>query len=170
MRRIYCNKETGMVEQIFDLSVEPELKDQLGENTFGFCYMVDVDDDTIEVGYDRKHNQETGEFEIAEDYVEVETVIEPSKVDVLGMRTDNIETELVLTQSAVDFLLMTSIDAMGINNKTLEKGERVMAGYLAMRIIRGMLSYKEVIAKYPEFKEDIDFILKAEGKGDLITP
>ena len=44
-----------------------------------------------------------------------------------------------------------------------------MSGYLAMRIIKGMLNYKEVIIRYPEFKEEIDFILKAEGKGDLIV-
>ena len=43
-----------------------------------------------------------------------------------------------------------------------------MAGYLAMRIIKGMLSYKEVINRYPEYKDEIDFILKAEGRGDLI--
>ena len=51
-----------------------------------------------------------------------------------------------------------------------EKGDKtIMAGYLAMRIIKGMLNYKEVIMRYPEYKEEIDFILKAEGKGDLIV-
>ena len=161
-----------MVEQIFDLSAEPELKNQLNEVTFSYCYMLDIEDDTLELGYNKRHIQETGEFEVVEDYVDLETVIEPSKIDVIGVRTDNIETELFLTQSAVDFLLMSSMDTMSLSytNKREKEGERVMAGYLAMRIIRGMLSYKEVIAKYPEFKEDIDFILKAEGKGDLITP
>lgn len=31
-----------------------------------------------------------------------------------------------------------------------------MAKYLAMRIKTGKLEYDEVIAKYPEFKEEID--------------
>lgn len=34
-----------------------------------------------------------------------------------------------------------------------------MAKYLAMRIKAGKLDYDEVIAKYPEFKADIDAIL-----------
>ena len=45
----------------------------------------------------------------------------------------------------------------------------MMAAYLAKRILKGYMDYKIVVKKFPEFKEDIDFILMAEGKGDLIT-
>ena len=34
-----------------------------------------------------------------------------------------------------------------------------MAMYLAMRIKEGKLDYDEVIAKYPQFKDEIDRIL-----------
>lgn len=44
-----------------------------------------------------------------------------------------------------------------------------MAAYFAMRIMDGKLDYKAVVAKYPKFKEDIDFILIAEGREDLIV-
>ena len=38
-----------------------------------------------------------------------------------------------------------------------------MAGYLAYRIELGKLNYNAVIAKYPQFKEDIDIILGSDG-------
>lgn len=44
----------------------------------------------------------------------------------------------------------------------------MIAAYLAKRILKGYLKYEIVIAKFPEFKEGIDFILMAEGRGDLI--
>lgn len=44
-----------------------------------------------------------------------------------------------------------------------------MAAYLAMRIEQGKLNYSAVIAKYPQFKNDIDTILIADGYQDLIV-
>lgn len=44
-----------------------------------------------------------------------------------------------------------------------------MAAYLALRIEQGMLDYALVVGKYPQFKEDIDEILIADGKQDLIV-
>lgn len=38
-----------------------------------------------------------------------------------------------------------------------------MAGYLAMRIEDGALNYNAVVAKYPQFKADIDIILACDG-------
>ena len=35
-----------------------------------------------------------------------------------------------------------------------------MAKYLAMRIRAGKLSYDVVVAKYPQYREKIDFLLK----------
>lgn len=44
-----------------------------------------------------------------------------------------------------------------------------MAAYLAMRIEQGKLDYSAVVAKYPQFKDDIDTILIADGYQDLIV-
>ena len=44
-----------------------------------------------------------------------------------------------------------------------------MAGYLAMRIEAGKLDYTAVIARYPQFKADIDTILINDGFQELIV-
>ena len=44
-----------------------------------------------------------------------------------------------------------------------------MAAYLAQQIEIGKLSYIAVVAKYPQFKNDIDTILVGDGKQDLIV-
>lgn len=44
-----------------------------------------------------------------------------------------------------------------------------MAKYLALRIEKGALDYTEVVTKYPQFKEEIDQILIADGYGHLIV-
>jgi hypothetical protein len=44
-----------------------------------------------------------------------------------------------------------------------------MAAYLAMRIELGKLDYSAVVARYPQFKEDIDTILVADGFQHLIV-
>ena len=38
-----------------------------------------------------------------------------------------------------------------------------MAAYLANQIMQGKLDYDEVIAKYPQIKDDIDSILDKNG-------
>lgn len=79
--------------------------------------------------------------------------------------------ELQITQSAVDLLLFSNLNASGTamlyNGK--KKGGGSMGAYLAMRIIKGKLKYEAVMKQYGEFKEDIDLILEAEGYGHLIT-
>lgn len=44
-----------------------------------------------------------------------------------------------------------------------------MAAYLAMQILKKKLNYEQVIAKFPNYEEDIDMILVAEGREDLIV-
>ena len=44
-----------------------------------------------------------------------------------------------------------------------------MAAYLAMQILKDKLNYTQVIAKFPKYEEDIDMILVAEGREDLIV-
>jgi hypothetical protein len=167
MYRVYLNIETNIVEQVFDLTAEPALTDTLKEDTFGNgMYCIDTEEP---VGFNQKYNADTETFEINPDYVEPDTTVIPNKADVVEKKTKELEMGIYLTQSAVDFLLMSTASEFSIKN-IKEKGDKtIMAGYLAMRIIKGMLNYKEVIMRYPEYKEEIDFILKAEGKGDLIV-
>jgi hypothetical protein len=44
-----------------------------------------------------------------------------------------------------------------------------MVAYFAMRIEGGYLDYSAVVAKYPQYKTDIDAILVADGYQDLIV-
>jgi len=44
-----------------------------------------------------------------------------------------------------------------------------MAEYLAYRIGKGKLDYKAVVAKYPQYKAEIDKILVADGYEHLIV-
>lgn len=44
-----------------------------------------------------------------------------------------------------------------------------MGTYLALRIEAGALDYSVVIAKYPQFKEDVDAKLIADGYEHLIV-
>ena len=82
--------------------------------------------------------------------------------------TTNVNTEdIAITQMAVDFLLMSSLGEEMINFKI--KGGTNMSAYFASRIIKGALKYEDVISKYPNYKEDIDLILTAEGYSDLIV-
>ena len=43
-----------------------------------------------------------------------------------------------------------------------------MAAYFALRIMKRKVKYSKVISVYPEYKEDIDAILIAEGEDGLI--
>lgn len=76
------------------------------------------------------------------------------------------------TQIAVDFLLMSNAPAMAMSTEVVgltEKGVATMGAYFASRIMKGYLRYEAVVTKYPEFKEEIDSILRSEGREDLIT-
>ena len=78
--------------------------------------------------------------------------------------------DIAVTQTAVDFLLMSNMGEvmmMSFNENT--KGGNNMGAYFASRIMKKALKYEDVIRKYPEFKEDIDFILRSEGHSDLIV-
>lgn len=78
--------------------------------------------------------------------------------------------DIAVTQTAVDFLLMSSMgEVMMMSFKNNTKGGNNMGAYFASRIMKKALKYEDVIRKYPEFKEDIDLILRSEGYGDLIV-
>ena len=89
------------------------------------------------------------------------------KIEETGVTNTN---DIAVTQTAVDFLLMSSMgEVMMMSFKNNTKGGNNMGAYFASRIMKKALKYEDVIRKYPEFKEDIDFILRSEGRDDLIT-
>ena len=44
-----------------------------------------------------------------------------------------------------------------------------MAAYFAMRIEKNKLNYSDVVGRYPQYKDDIDLILTADGYAELIV-
>ena len=44
-----------------------------------------------------------------------------------------------------------------------------MAGYLALQIMKGNLTYAKVMSKFSKYKEQIDAILIEEDREDLIS-
>ena len=75
------------------------------------------------------------------------------------------DTDIALNQDAINFMLF----APSVKSISEDKGGvSTMAAYLANQILKGRLDYTLVISRYAEFKEDIDTILIAEGKQDLI--
>lgn len=44
-----------------------------------------------------------------------------------------------------------------------------MVAYLAMQILKGKLSYKQCISRFPQYKEEIDVIIRDQGREDLIV-
>ena len=44
-----------------------------------------------------------------------------------------------------------------------------MIKYLALQIIKGKFTYAKVMSKFSKYKEQIDIILVAEGREDLIS-
>ena len=142
MYRIYYNQEDGMVEQIFNLSLEPKLKDELNENSFFGFLMIDSEE-SVDFGcrYNSKRERFERVFRQGSDPVE----IEPSKSDAL-------EEELFITQNTLDFLLMGG-------------GEDSIADYLAMRINKGRLGYREVVSKFPNQRVAIDRCLNKKQMG-----
>ena len=77
--------------------------------------------------------------------------------------------DISVTQTAVDFLLMSSMgESLMISFLNNVKGINNLGTYFASRIIKKALSYTDVINKYPQFKKDIDTILLNEGYEYLI--
>ena len=73
--------------------------------------------------------------------------------------------DIALNQDAINFMLF---EVMGLSNDDANK-LNPMAIYFANQILKGKLTYTQVIGKYPQFKDDIDSCLLAEGRSDLIV-
>lgn len=87
MNKVYCNKETDMVEQILKV----DSYDELPDNYFNNCYAV-IDEQEIINGYNVKYNKDTKEFEVVaglkpKDEVIVEET--PSKEDYDNLKQEN---------------------------------------------------------------------------------
>lgn len=44
-----------------------------------------------------------------------------------------------------------------------------MVAYLVMQILKEKLSYKQCISRFPQYKEEIDAIIRDRGREDLIV-
>ena len=75
------------------------------------------------------------------------------------------DVDIALNQDAINFMLF---EVMGLSNDDANK-LNPMAIYFANQILKGKLTYTQVIGKYPQFKDDIDSCLLAEGRSDLIV-
>lgn len=89
------------------------------------------------------------------------------KVFVLEKHQQVQDVDIALNQDAINFILFApaTVSNNGVKNN---KGVNTMAAYLANQILKGKLDYELVVSRYGTYKEDIDTILIAEGKQDLI--
>lgn len=99
--------------------------------------------------YNNKTNEVTFGKPIKEEPVDIVLSIE-EKVEL-------IQNELNTTQVAIDFILMG--DKANIFGLLLSDNTNDIESYFAMRILKEKLQYEDVVLKYPELKNGIDFIL-----------
>lgn len=87
MNKVYCNKETDLVEQIINIDVDTRWQ----ENWFPNCYVVDDPNNEINT-YNLRYNKETKEFEIVEGLKPKEEVIvikQPTVEDFNNLKEEN---------------------------------------------------------------------------------
>lgn len=99
----------------------------------------------------------TGEslFDYVETFENVETPMEKTLIEVIKEEQDAQKVSIDLTEDAINFILMGEIDTYNTRSKSTNS----MASYLGNQIYKGKLDYEKVIARYPEFEEDIDIFL-----------
>lgn len=130
-------------------------------------------------------NPNTKELEF--DYTPVPDPPEVPTSPTLHERVEDLELGAEATQEALDMLLLSSMGepvqaatlAVSTFANTKQKGADTMAAYIAMRILKkgeksveaGRDYYTTWITHpaYAKYKADIDLILKAEGRDDLIV-
>lgn len=159
----YNKTEVDFIELQFG-----EFKTEFAECT---SYRVNVDNKQIEF-----------------DYTPVPPSPEVPVAPSLHERVDNLELGAEATQEALDMLLLASMGepvqaaTLAVStfaNTNKQKGADTMAAYIAMRILKkgeksveaGRDYYTTWITHpaYAKYKADIDLILKAEGRDDLIV-
>ena len=132
-------------------------------------------------------NMDTKQLEF--DYTPVPPSPEVPVAPSLHERVDNLELGAEATQEALDMLLLANMGepvqaatlavSTFANTNTKKGGGDTMAAYIAMRILKkgeksveaGRDYYVTWITHpaYGKYKADIDLILKAEGRDDLIV-
>lgn len=89
MNKVYCNKETDMVEQILEIR-EGEI---IPDDYFPNCYAIEDIEEKVNA-YNLKYNKETKEFEVVEGIpAKAEVVIEktPTAEDFNNLKQENEE-------------------------------------------------------------------------------
>lgn len=99
MNKIFCNKETNMVEQIINIDIDKNFS----EDWFPNCYVVDDPENNINA-YNLKYNKDLEVFEVVQglnpkDEIVIEESEEKNKIKQLT-------EELELTQNALNEILM----------------------------------------------------------------
>lgn len=89
MNKVFCNKETDMVEQILGVKTIDELPDDYFPN----CYAIMDEDEKVDA-YNLKYNKETKEFETVEGIPAKDEVVVEKKVpntDIEQLKKENEE-------------------------------------------------------------------------------
>lgn len=104
MQKIYINKETNIVEQIFTIKDPGELPDEY----YDWCYSVIDETDTVK-SYGWKYNKDTETFEPIVGWIDPEILVIPNETEKLMVQIQNLQKELEATQSVVDSMLMNTV-------------------------------------------------------------
>ncbi|MDZ5010892.1 hypothetical protein GNF77_18750, partial [Clostridium perfringens] len=94
MNKVFCNKETNMVEQIINIDIDTRFE----ENWFSNCYVVDDINNEINA-YNLRYNKEMKKFESVEGVPDFEEAIfEESEKD---LKIKSLKEELEIPQDAL---------------------------------------------------------------------
>ena len=100
MNKVYCNKETDIVEQIINIDVDT----RWDENWFPNCYVVDDPENKVQT-YNLKYNKEIVDFEIVEGKAEKDVAeVIPSaneKIEALEKENTDLKARLEKLESAI---------------------------------------------------------------------
>jgi len=90
MNKVYCNKETNMVEQIINIDINKNWS----EDWFSNCYVIDDPENKIST-YNLKYNKEKELFEVIEGLKEKDEIeIMPSDIESLKKENESLKKEI----------------------------------------------------------------------------
>ena len=87
MNKVFCNKETDLVEQIINIDIDT----RFDENWFPSCYVVDDPNNQVNA-YNLKYNKELQKFEIVEGLdakAEVIVIKQPTAEEMKEIKKEN---------------------------------------------------------------------------------
>lgn len=107
MNKVFCNRETNMVEQIICIDIDK----RFDESWYPHCYIIDDEDNEVQ-GYNLKYNIETEQFDIVEGIeARPETEFEKSVVEELQEQINLLQVMTIPTNE---------MDALRQENKELK--------------------------------------------------